>query len=66
MEQNLDKKINNREKIILFFRYNKLKIIFVLIFILTVAISFYIFSNIQRKKYFDIREIYTSWIVISK
>ena len=32
MEQNLDSKINNREKIILFFRYNKLKIIFVLIF----------------------------------
>ena len=49
MEQNLDSKINNREKIILFFRYNKLKIIFVLIFI-TVAISFYIFSNIQSEK----------------
>ena len=27
MEQNLDSKINNKEKIVLFFRYNKLKII---------------------------------------
>ncbi len=49
MEQNLDSKINNKEKIVLFFRYNKLKIILVLIFI-TVAISFYIFSNIQSEK----------------
>ena len=57
MEQNLENKLDLRNRLINFFKNNKLKLLVFLIISALIIISVIFLKRIMKKKYFDSREI---------
>ena len=57
MEQNLENKLDLRNRLINFFKNNKLKLLVFLIISALIIISVIFFKANNEKKYFDSREI---------